>query len=81
MGSNPTKEQTKNTNKMTEKTLTKLKGNLYKMDRDQLINTIWELSSEEFEKIEDVLTIARENDSQLKQRLSHILSWFEYLAK
>lgn len=66
---------------MTEKTLTKLKGNLYKMDRDQLINTIWELSSEEFEKIEDVLTIARENDNQLKQRLSHILSWFEYLAK
>jgi BMFP domain-containing protein YqiC len=66
---------------MTEKTLTKLKGNLYKMDRDQLINTIWELSSEEFEKIEDVLTIARENDNQLKQRLSHILNWFEYLAK
>jgi BMFP domain-containing protein YqiC len=66
---------------MTEKTLTKLKGNLYKMDRNQLINTIWELSSEEFEKIEDVLTIARENDNQLKQRLSHILSWFEYLAK
>jgi hypothetical protein len=66
---------------MTQKTLDKLKNNLHKMSRIELVETIWEYSSDELESLQDVLIIAKENDNQLKQRLSHILSWYEYLAK
>lgn len=66
---------------MTQTTLNKLKSDLPKMSRIVLVDTIWELSSDELVTLEDFITIAKENDNQLKQRLSHILSWFEYLAK
>jgi hypothetical protein len=65
---------------MTQRTLNKLKSDLPKMSRIELVDTIWELSSDEMVTLQDFLTIAKENDNQLKQRLSHILSWFEYLA-
>jgi hypothetical protein len=66
---------------MTQRTLSKLKNNLHKMSRIELVETIWEFSNDELESLQDVLIIAKENDNQLKQRLSHILSWYEYLAK
>jgi hypothetical protein len=51
------------------------------MSRIELVETIWEYSSDELESTQDLLIIAKENDNQLKERLSHILSWYEYLAK
>lgn len=66
---------------MTHKRLNKLKFDLHYMNRIELVELIWELSSDEFETFGDVLQLAKENENQLKQRLIHILAWFEYLAK
>jgi hypothetical protein len=66
---------------MTQKTLSKLKNDLHKMTRIELVDKIWEFSSDEIESTQDLLIIAKENDNQLKERLYHILSWYEYLAK
>jgi hypothetical protein len=66
---------------MTQKTLSKLKNDLHKMTRIELVDKIWEFSSDEIESTQDLLIIAKENDNQLKKRLYHILSWYEYLAK
>lgn len=66
---------------MTHKRLNKLKFDLHYMNRIELVELIWELSSDEFETFGDILQLAKENENQLKQRLTHILAWFEYLAK
>jgi hypothetical protein len=66
---------------MTHKRLDKLKFELQFMSRVELIDQIWNLSSDEFETFEDLLQLAKETEHQLKQRLSHILAWYEYLAQ
>lgn len=66
---------------MHYKTLEKYKKDLSNMNRSQLIDTIYKLSSEELTEINDILEIAKESESQLKNRLNHILNYFEYLAK
>jgi hypothetical protein len=66
---------------MTQSTFSKLKNDLNKMNRAQLVNAIWELSNDEMQSFEDVLTLAKESEIQLKKRLKHILTWFEHLAK
>jgi hypothetical protein len=66
---------------MTQKSLNKLKHDLDKMNRSQLIDTIYELSSDEMTEIHQILEIAKETQTQLKNRLSFILNYFEYLAK
>lgn len=51
------------------------------MNRSQLIDTIYKLSSDELTEINDILELAKESEIQLKNRLKHILNYFEYLAK
>jgi hypothetical protein len=66
---------------MKHKQLASLKINLGMLNRSELVQLIWKLAKDEFETFDDVLEIAKETDTQLRQRLSHILHWFEYLAK
>lgn len=66
---------------MHYKTLEKYKKDLSGMNRSQLIDTVYKLSSDELTEINDILEIAKESESQLKNRLNHILNYFEYLAK
>jgi hypothetical protein len=66
---------------MTERTLVKLKTDLVKMNRSKLIDTIYELSNDEMTEIHHILEIAKESETQLRNRLSFILNYFEYLAK
>ena len=42
------------------------------MNRKEIIELIMFLSGDEFENIENVLTLAKENKKQLKQRLEYI---------
>jgi hypothetical protein len=45
-------------------------------NRSGLVNEIMEHSEEEFESKEDFLTLAKENDEQLKIRLSDIINYY-----
>ena len=66
---------------MTHKRLEKLKIDLKTMQRSELVNIIWELSSDELQTFDDVLQLAKETENELKNRLYSILSWYEYLAQ
>jgi hypothetical protein len=45
-------------------------------NRSGLVNEIMEHSSDEFESKKDVLILAKENDEQLKIRLSNIINYY-----
>ena len=45
------------------------------MKRKEIINTILNLSKEEFETRNDILQLAMENKNQLKIRLKHIKNY------
>ena len=66
---------------MTERTLVKLKTDLVKMNRSKLIDTIYELSNDEMTEIHHILEIAKESETQLRNRLNFIFNYFEYFAK
>jgi hypothetical protein len=68
-------------NNLTPKGVEKLKKDILKLTRTQLVDKIWDLASDEIGTPEDVLIIAKESENQLRTRLLYIVSWYEHLNK
>ena len=66
---------------LTPKGVEKLKKDIPKFTRIQLVDKIWELANDEVGSPEDVLILAKESESQLKSRLLYIINWYEHLSK
>jgi hypothetical protein len=68
-------------NNLTPKGVEKLKKDISRLTRTQLVDKIWDLASDEIGTPEDVLIIAKESENQLRTRLLYIVSWYEHLNK
>lgn len=66
---------------MTPRQMEKLKKAIPTFSRVQLVDKIWDLASDEVGSPQDVLILAKESESQLRDRLFYIISWYEHLAR
>jgi len=68
-------------NNLAPKGVEKLKKDISKFTRVQLVDKIWDLASDEIGSPHDVLILAKESETQLRTRLLYIVSWYEHLNK